>query len=405
MTPLKHMFQVARAFCVAGGFLLVLAGCSPSGPATSVPKEPEPTDEEKKATREKQRLEDLGKRLAKGKQLARRKDLEIETIIKTLRTLETNTVGTKYEAEVKKLLEQQRQRLVDLAQAQFDAALPEVAKLMKEEDYRSAEDALIDNFNSKRFEELPAKKAFDAKIEEIKLYMSAEGQSTEVQGQAMKYKRQGDLVKAIAMLETYSDRYSETSYYPEIRALVDQYLEEYKVEKAAEQDLLSVEWVNIPGFDLTAHGAENVFELDEGSDTWNAKNSSEGPAQLVGGDDKWLDWFLEFEAKVPDGQVLNLGVRSRENIRTGQREFGNYPFTIDTAEWVKLRVEVREAHVKLINVDSKALIDSDRLASPSGGFAFNLLPGDELSVRKLRFKLFAKIEGDEPKDGEDQEGG
>lgn len=379
-------------------FLFLGAACSPkSADNDSVDDEPEYTQEEMEAERERIRMQDLANMVKKSRKLVAANRPDVETVIEQLKVLEINVRGTKYEKDATQLIAQEKRRLEQFAADELKRIMPAVDKLMDDKDYRAAEDELYNLYDWQRFAELPATKDYEKKRDSIRIFIEAEMSADEVLPLAAKFKRQGEVAKAIAVLESFSDRYTETTFYPEVRQTIEDYMAVYLEEKEAEEELLSIAWVDLALDELVPRGGDDddsVFRIIGGA--YEVDNSTEGAAQLVGGEHNWIEWYLEFDAKVPSGKKLNLGVRSRLDYRTNTRQYESFGFELPTDDWIKLRVEVREGHCKLIQVfeDQVDLIaDPVRLSNPTGGFAFNFRPGDSLALRNLRYKVFSQEEG------------
>lgn len=385
-----------------------VSGCSKPAPEAVDQPEPEMTEAEKEASREAARLKTIENRLKTARERLRQ-NIPIETLFGELEALRASAIGTSLEAETQKLVDEQREKFAALAQAEYDKLVPEVDRLIAAGDFYDA-DSLLGSFDYDRFAEdpllgeQPVIKVFKAKRAEIKLFERANNDAGVIRDRARKFHQEGDLVRAIAVLETFSNRYDKTVPYKEIREQIREYLVEYRAEKAKQAELLAVDWVEMDIYSLQPHGADGIFTEIAGG--WQGQNNTDGNAQIVGGEDGWLDWFLEFEVKV-GGEELDLGIRFKQNRRTNRREYVAYKVPLPSEEWVRLRIEVKDAHARLIRVegDNAELIETVRLRAPDGGFAFLLPPASSVSVRNFRHKVFRANDAAAEEGAEEGSGG
>ncbi|MGE3163470.1 MAG: hypothetical protein AB7O52_01040 [Planctomycetota bacterium] len=395
----RELAAFALSSCLA---VFAPIGCSQRAAAPVTEPEPEMTEAEKKASRDAARLAQLDTRLSKARERIRAK-VQIEDLLGELEALRASAVGTPFEAEAQKLIDAEKARFAEFAEAEFEKLLPEVDRFIAAGEFYDA-DNLLETFDYDRFAEgvmgeQPVIKRFKEKRAEIRLHSEATTAAATLRDRARKFHQEGDLVRAIAVLETFPNRFERTSHFKEIRQQIKEYLSEYKAEKVKETEKLAIEWVDLDPYGLVPHGADGIFTEITGG--WQGENNTEGNAQIAGGEDGWLDWFLEFDAKVPDGQELSVGIRFRPDNRTNQKRYEVFSMPTGSDDWVRLRIEVQEAHARLIRVrgEQVELIEVVRLKFPSGGFAFNLKPGDSFSVRNFRHKVFKMEEGPGAGDG------
>ncbi|MEM7165967.1 MAG: hypothetical protein AAF581_10905 [Planctomycetota bacterium] len=402
--------------------LLVLFGlvgatsCSKPAPVV-VDEEPELTVEEMEAERERQRLARLSDRTLKmRKRLRNAKASQIDrNLFQDLQALLISTQGTKYENDALSMMNQSKERFQTKAQNELDAVLARVNALMEDGDFVGADEELFKfpeayhhvPWSVGTREPTDALKEWGKKQEEIKLFDRASTHADTVMSRAAGLKNQGTLegiIAAIAILESYHDRYKNTKHYPEVREMIERYLPIYEELKAEAAPPPDIAWVEMGVEGLIPHGPTELFkELESG---YEVENKTESPVQIVGGEKEWIDYTMECDVRIDSGQKLLIGMSA--GFSRGQYGYKPIRVPIRTGEWVRLRVQVRKGKFEIYDLDEGEILDEGRTAFPEGNFAVFALPAETIALKKVRYQLYRSTKDAAAEDsggGGDQEDG
>ena len=219
-------------------------------------------------------------------------------------------------------------------------------------------------------------------------------------------KRSGDLedlAKAIGMLVSYPDTYKDTTFYPELQTMADEFFEEYKIQFAERQAEENVEWLTLEIDEYLASfrsSGKDVWSLAE-EGVVGGTNATEGPAIFEIGEDLWTSYRVQFEIKVPSGQEIHIGATSTPP-RPGSpnRQYPLFPIDLETDDWVGVLVEFRDGTLKVKDLDNfEELLLPYNPRSSQGGVAIGLTPGDSVKIRNVKVQVISSLaEADDSED-------
>ncbi|MEM7263541.1 MAG: hypothetical protein AAF488_16255 [Planctomycetota bacterium] len=416
-TSLKLGLIFTLAIVTAG-----LSGCGGGGGSNSSEPEqtePEKSPEELAAEAEEQRLDHIKRQFDLAKKQIRKAPSDFFNHIDNLQGILVGASGTKYEEPLKEAIAEQNKALEDFADKQLDGLLTEAKTYLEKEDWYEAEQTL-ERFeqNAAAFSNLPAWERYQDELERVRIASDAEHVSQTVLGRAAKFRRQGELARALGILIGYPEVYSGTSYHAQVQKTVEEYLVDYKLELAEREKADAIPFVDLEideylsNFDVVGRAGEDdvwsgVDGVVEGS---NESDDPNNRAIIVLGTDEWEDWVVEFSVKYKDGK-LRLGITNGLPTYGGsEKQFATYSFPdVEEGEWVQMRVEVREGMFNVINVDDGTPMKEDvGKAYQTGGFAVWLFPGQQVFLKDIRYKVLTQVELDEdgnadPDGGDDED--
>ena len=400
---------------------LILLACLTSGcgseapPPTIEPTQPERTPEELRRMVAEADLKRNREKIGRIKERIQQDSSRFDDHLFNLRGLELAVEGTSLEAELKRLIVEQSAVREKFAMQRFESLSEEASKFVADGNFADAEITLSRFDPEESFLDTPAHKAWQNRLEEIQRLGEAENDYNRITRRARSYSRQEEYAKAIGLLETFSDEYKTTHYYPEIQDLIKEYFVIYREKKQEETATLSIEWVVLPvdpylsSFRTYSDRDTEVWTADDDG-VISATNGSDEIAQLEVGEDSWESYVVEFEAMVPLGQDFRIGVTS--GIRPGQniKNYDGHSLDLDTDDWVKVRVQLQDGLVSITDIENFENLDHPSAPYfPIGGMAIVLLPGEEVQLRNFRYKVYRGgdsdgTEEDEESDGESEEG-
>ena len=402
----KRSVALVVTACVWFGVLALpsvgVVGCGGSQPE-EVDTEPEKTPEEIAEERRVAHLKRIKDQLKEYKKLMRDRPERYEDNLQNFRGFEVGARGTKYEEEAKEIIEDIEKKFSEFAKGELEKLFPDIDTLVKAGDFTEAEETL-DKWNRERFWELPARESYEAKKLEIKKFFDAEGESRTAIKKARQFSNQEDNARAVAILEGFPKRYEDTPYYDEVRSRIDSYYQKYKSVHDEKQEQLKVAWneMRIDEYfgELDPRATDDAVWTVSG-ETIEGHNTTEHPAQIVGGEDHWIDFHVELDIRIgTDQSEVKLGVHSIMG-RGNMQQFGAYSFDLEGGEWHRLLIRVQEGRVYVEDPEEGARLVDGRLKYPEGGFAFLIMPDEKIAIRNIRYKVL--LEGDKP-GGDDSSG-
>ncbi len=322
--------------------------------------------------------------------------------------------GTKVEIKAKNLLNQQLQYREDEGKKSLDLLTARVESLIAEGDPLAAERILEEFDPDGTYEKTAAHQGWKDLQEQVAIRQRAEVDFDRITRRARAYRRQEELAEAIGLLESFSDEYKGTKEYDEVVETIAEYLAEYEVARAAQQEQLSIEWIDLPIDQYLSSFRASTSDPD--ATAWTAEggeaignNTSTGLAQLEIGEDSWEEYSVEMEIQLISGDSINLGITAGMRPGAGIKNYDVHSFDAEEEEWLRIRIELKEGLIRLTDLDSLERLDEDtRPYFPAGGIAVLLKPDDSVRLRNIRYKVFRPVPGEEepPEDGaeDDTEG-
>jgi len=243
--------------------------------------------------------------------------------------------------------------------------------------------------------------------QQVAIRQRAEIDFDRITRRARAYRRQEELAEAIGLLESFSDEYKGTTEYNEVAETIAEYLAEYEVARAAQQEQLAIEWIDLPIDQYLSSFRASTSDPD--ATVWTAEggeaigdNTSTGLAQLEIGEDSWEEYSVEMEIQLVSGDSINLGITAGMRPGAGIKNYDVHSFDAEEEEWLRIRIELKEGLIRLTDLDSLERLDDDtRPYFPAGGIAVLLKPDDSVRLRNIRYKVFRPVPGEEepPEDG------
>lgn len=322
--------------------------------------------------------------------------------------------GTRVELKAKNLLSQQLQYREDEGKKSLDNLTAQVERLIAEGDPLAAERILEEFDPDGTYEKTAAHQGWKDLQEQVAIRQRAEVDFDRITRRARAYRRQEELAEAIGLLESFSDEYKGTKEYDEVVETIAEYLSEYEVARAAQQEQLSIEWIDLPIDQYLSSFRASTSDPD--ATAWTAEggeaignNTSTGLAQLEIGEDSWEEYSVEMEIQLISGDSINLGITAGMRPGAGIKNYDVHSFDAEEEEWLRIRIELKEGLIRLTDLDSLERLDEDtRPYFPAGGIAVLLKPDDSVRLRNIRYKVFRPVPGEEeaPEDGaeDDTEG-
>jgi len=394
-----------------GCISVLVVGCGGKKSEPLVEPEPELSPEEVAAETERRRLSSIKASLDRVKKQIKRDPTDFFTNMDNLRGVLYGAGGTKYDKEVRALIEAQEEGLRELAEEQLDALVDEAAKHSEKEDWDEAERVLTQyEQNEEAYSDLPAWQRYEEMIDEVKTSGMAEREARLLLAKSMKFKRQGEVARAIGMLIAFPDKFTKTRHYGDVKAQIASFMEEYEVMRNAQakEDAIAFTELVIDEFlsnfdHVMRSGDEDVWEgVDEVAE---GDNDGESPAPLVLGTEEWEHWSVEFTVKFSGDVPFRLGITMGvTRFSSGKQQWATYPFPdLDEDTWHTIRVTLSDGEFDVRDVSTGTkLKDSVPKANATGGLAFFLMPGQKMFVKDIKFKVTSKIELNEGKaKGED----
>lgn len=327
--------------------------------------------------------------------------------------------GAPLEGRIRKALDELRAQVERAAQDSLQKVYAEVEPLIAAEEYEKAVERL-QNWDATPFlvfDDIEAVTLRDKKIADIERHFDARLKASTVIQEARGYKSQQDFATAVAKLEAYPERFSDTPYWREVRDLLKECYEAYLTSKQAEVKDVEIEWTQIPvepslgGFGLRQKSGANVFSHADGEDGPFVKgeNESDQDAQLMIGQEirSWRSYLVELEVRIGSGaKELKLGLGQEKRPGSKVLQFSLYRVPLEGGTWTKLLIEVKDGLAKVSDLGTATELVNATFGAVSGGAAILLQPGDEADVRNVRYKILEKLaeepspaEGDDEKDG------
>lgn len=408
---MRGAFRLPLEFTVIFLALLLAAGLTPGcgssePPPLTEPPQPELSPEELKRIQAEAYLKSLRGKFANLKRRVEQGPDRYEENLFNLEGFAFTVEGTVLEAEVKRLIVEQTAVRDRFAKQELDSLVTRADEFVADGNFADAEIALSE-FDTEKFGSTPALGVWQKKLEDVKRLGEAENDYNRLTRRARSYSRQEEYAKAIGLLETFSDDFKSTHFYPEVQTLIEDYFAIYREKKQEESATLAIEWVDLPvdtylsSFRTYSDRDTEVWTADD-EGVISAENSSEQIAQLEVGEDSWASYIVEFEAMVPSGQDFRVGVTA--GIRPGQniKNYDGHTLDLETDEWVKIRVELQDGLVSITDIENFENLDQPSAPYfPLGGMAIVLLPGEEVQLRNFRYKVFKGGESSQEGDGED----
>ncbi len=401
-SQLARFVQLLLCVC-----LTAVMGCKEDKRTVEVDNTPKKSEAELAAEREAIRLDQLRERIQRTKELIRQYPEDFENNLNEVEGRLFEAGGTKMEADMKQLLAQVKKSREDHAMQRLQTIIPKVEQLVNEEkDYLTAEEELALFDPEERFTMTEAHKEWEQKADWVQRAFDAENEFKRIERRALSLKRSGDLedlAKAIGTLVSYSDTYKDTTFYPELQTMADDFFEEYKTQFAERQAEENVEW-------LTLEIDEYLSSFrNSGKDVWSVPeegvvegtNTTEGPAIFEIGEDLWTSYRVQFEIQVPSGQKIHIGATSTPP-RPGSpnRQYPLFPVDLETDDWVGVLVEFRDGTLKVKDLNNfEELLLPYNPRSSQGGVAIGLTPGDSVKIRNVKIQVISSLE--EADDSED----
>lgn len=402
-TPIHGLTALGATLIAVLGCVLVV-GCSRGSSEPEVGVEtPPPTAEEIAAERKADYERRLKTQINKARTRIASSADDYPGNMKMFRGILRDAHGTKHEAAVQEILDGLQKGYEKRAQVELDAAITEADENNKSEDHRAAIDALED-WNSGDYADMPMHATWKQKLAEARLYEAASQDIGQILKTAREYRSQQDIAIAIAYLESYPDRYESTTYHTRVRGLIDEYYEAYQSVKVEKEAVLDVPWTDdeideyLTAFSARAKDGAEVWK-GSGDGIATGDNTTDAPAHLLGGEDEWLEFILEFEVKIGEDQdKLQMGIHKNFDFKTKQMLFMSHAIPLEPDRWYKLRIEVAEGQIKISDEDDPELYKST--SGRMGGYAFLLEPGEKVWIRNFRHKVLQAAEkADEKGDG------
>lgn len=376
-----------------------------TGAATEVPREKTSAEVED----ERRRLHEtqLTERLNKLDQRRMREPQKYAEHVRGYNDVLDVAQETSLLPRIQAALKELRASVERAAEQSLEKVYVQTTPFIAEEKYEEARQLLLDWDPSPfvAFPELDALGLRDKKVEDIERRAAARDHASTVLRMGNGFKSQQDFAKAVAILESFPDRYADTPYYKEVRDLLKDCYERYLTEKQSEVQEETVAWTaldidsQLTNFRTRAvKDVDKVWQVDkeEGEDVIAGNNETEDNAQLMIGDsssESWQEYILEFDVRIGDGEKeLKLGVGQRELRGMKQRQFSMYRVPLAGGNWYKIAVWVQGGKLRVNDVDGSAVLLDAIMMDPSGGAAILLMPGDKASIRNVRCKILAKLE-------------
>ncbi len=410
---LSRCVAAPRRLLLIGALVLPLVGCGEEKVAPVVDSTPQKTPAQIAEENAAIHVERVRGQFSRAQDRIDQDPTAFDNNIRNLEVLAFEAKGTALEEPVARKLAEQRQAREAYAQTRLDEIIVEVDRLVKEKDYYTPQDLLAQFDPEGLFSDTPAQKQCREKTDWVVTAQDGENDFLTISARARAFHKQGgieDLANAIGHLESYSDVYAETPYYPEVRETIALYLGEFLALKAKRAASENVPWKELKVDQyLSEFGARSSGDADvwtASDDVITGNNVTEQLAMLEIGEDNWTSFIVELELKVPSGQTLNVGVTYMSRLGSQEKQYDVENFVPESKGWLRLLVDFRDGRVQmkdLETLDPLVLPYTPRTAG-EGGIALFLKPGEKIEVRNVRTKVLSKREpagdggGDEPGD-------
>ena len=384
-----------------------LPGCTPSAEPETVEVAPQKSPEQIARELEKIRQDGYQTRYDGISRAIRTDPDRFDDWIDHLEDLIYASEGTKVEVKAKNLLNQQLQYREDEGKKSLDLLAARVESLIAEGDPLAAERILEEFDPDGIYVKTAAHQGWKDLKEQVATRQRAEIDFDRITRRARAYRRQEELAEAIGLLESFSDEYKGTKEYNEVAETIAEYLAEYEVARAAQQEQLAIEWIDLPIDQYLSSFRASTSDPD--ATVWTAEggeaigdNTSTGLAQLEIGEDNWEEYSVEMEIQLVSGDSINLGITAGMRPGAGIKNYDVHSFDAEEEEWLRIRIELKEGLIRLTDLDSLERLDDDtRPYFPAGGIAVLLKPDDSVRLRNIRYKVFRPVPGEEEEPPED----
>jgi len=274
-----------------------LPGCTPSAEPETVEVAPQKSPEQIARELEKIRQDGFQTRYDGISRAIRTNPDQFDDWIGHLEDLIYASEGTKVEVKAKNLLNQQLQYREDEGKKSLDLLAARVESLIAEGDPLAAERILEEFDPDGTYVKTAAHQGWKDLKEQVAIRQRAEIDFDRITRRARAYRRQEELAEAIGLLESFSDEYKGTTEYNEVAETIAEYLAEYEVARAAQQEQLAIEWIDLPIDHYQSSFRASTSDPD--ATVWTAEggeaigdNTSTGLAQLEIGEDSWEVFVL-----------------------------------------------------------------------------------------------------------------
>ncbi|MBN1417850.1 MAG: hypothetical protein JXP34_03690, partial [Planctomycetes bacterium] len=146
-----------------------------------------------------------------------------------------------------------------------------------------------------------------------------------------------DPARAVAYCEGFPDEFADTKYGEEIRALRDKAYAAYAATKTTAQDIAP----DVPFEDVPIQGAlthppgEGVWTFT--GEEMRVENTGSSQAIAEIGSEQWIDYVIEFEAKVETDSGFWVGARAQEDKLSGRLNYQFQKVEASAGDWRRFR--------------------------------------------------------------------